>query len=294
MNVPQLLHRIGRRARGGDFTKLALTEQGDLFEAANAALQKIYNALPVYFKQQTQGFLLPAPRQLTVDVTQYSKDLGADVFTDEEIGRTVIISGDGAWNQVIGPAELLNPYMGATGTGIAATVYGDALFSDTTPFDRVIGNISFANQQMAPIISSTMARGNADPGIWLQQTFGRPMVWWTQPIGNSQGRSPVLVLRVAPAPDTAYAVNIRLGFWPKRIGFEDYQAGTEIVVPDQFLETALIPLALAELMSKPIWETISPTSDERIESGALEAISFLRQQPAQQAPSNRVFTPQGY
>ena len=64
MTITQLVHRIARRARGGDFTKLGLTEQMDVLEAANSALQQVYNILPIYFKEMTVGFTLDQSFQL--------------------------------------------------------------------------------------------------------------------------------------------------------------------------------------------------------------------------------------
>lgn len=297
MTTVQLFHRIGRRAIGGDFTRLSMTEQTDIAEAANAALQEVYDLLPTYFKEITEGFLLPAPQAITLAVVQYSSALSSGVFTDAQIGRSVQLDGDPAWNQIVSPDTLLNPYMGETGT-VNGTIYGDAVYSTRYPFDRIIGSPTFA-KPLGPLGSAAgqMVRvnsgGNGQSNWFLQQNVGIPIAWWTQMLGNSQGNEPLLVLRFAPAPSIAYAIDVRMSYWPKRLTLADYDAASTITVPDQFLEGALIPMALRAFMSSPAWQTRG--DEARIQERAEAARLFCKNkygQPA--APNNRVGTPCGY
>lgn len=294
ITVVQLCNRIGRRARGGDFTKLGLNGQQDIMEAANAALQRLYGALPTYFKEQTQGFVLPAPVSITsIGVTQYVKTVTGYTFTESQFGQTVVLEGDPAWNQIVGTDELLNPYMGSTGT-VTGTIYGNALFSTTYPFDRVIGNPTYANQSIGILLNASMARNNAGYNQWLmQQNVGMPVSWWPQTFGNSQGNTPYWILRFAPAPDQAYAVDVRMSFWPKRLTLDDYDDNTSLPVPDQFIEPSLIPMAIAEFMNSPEFQ--SRKDEELILNRAERGEKFARLQPGQFAsPNNQVFTPLGF
>ncbi len=293
ITVPQLFHRIGRRSRTGDYTKLSLTEQTDILEAANAALQKLYNALPVYFKELTEGFVLPAPLAISgVGVTQYSKVVTANTFTSAQFGCTVQLDGDPQWNQVIGTGLLLNPYMGGTGT-VGGTVYGDAIFSDIYPLDRIIGNPRFPNQGGWPVGPITQIQSFGQPNWIYQQSIGTPVSWWTQTFGQSQGHAPFVVIKFAPLPNQAYPVNVRIGFWPKRLTFADYQNGATVVVPSQFIEPCFIPGCLEAFMSSPAW--LVRGDEDRVWQNARDGENFLRQQPGQiGAPSNKVGTPLGY
>jgi hypothetical protein len=292
----ELFHRIGRRARGGDFTKLSMTEQTDLAEAANAALQRLYNALPVYFKEQTQGFVLPAPATVAnVGVTQFGKTVTGISFTAAEFGQTILLDGDAAWNQIIGTTDLLTPYMGPTGT-VGGTIYGSAIYSDTYPMDRVIGNPRFANMAQAPIAyQRDIVSGNvSDAGAWLlTQTVGMPRMCWTQVFGGSQGKSPLMVLKFAPVADQAYAINVRLSFWPKRITLADYDSATFLPIPDQFIEPSLIPMALQSFMSSPAW--LTKGDEAAVEQRGAAGELYARNQPGQiGSPNNRIFTPIGF
>lgn len=291
----ELCHRIGRRARGGDFTKLSMTEQTDLLEAANAALQRLYNALPTYFKEQTQGFVLPAPLSVTgVGVTQFGKAVTGIAFTDAQFGQTIVIDGDPAWNQIIGPADLLNPCMGPTSSQ-NATIYGNAIHSTTYPLDRIIGNPQFANQNQMPIFRNTMVAAISPPANtwWWAQSVGPPQLWWPQVFGNSQGNKPIMALIFAPAPDQAYAINVRIGFWPKRLTLADYDANTDLPVPDQFIEPSLIPMSLQAFTSSPAWQIRGDEGaiDAKGDKGELYAKLQLGQIGS---PSNKVFTPVGF
>ncbi len=292
MTTIELFHRIGRRAKGGDFTALSMTEQTDIAEAANAAMQECYNALPTYFKELTEGFLLPKPYPLSLDVTAQSPMVSSGSFTDEQLGRSVVIDGDAAWNQIISTDRLLNPYLGATGT-VNATVYGDAVYSNRYPIDRIIGNPMFANQTNPALFRRELAR--SDQGAWTlwQQSIGLPAFWWPQFLGNSQGNEPLMVMRFAPAPSIDYSINCRISYWPKRLTLADYDAATTIYVPNQFLEKSLIPLALRAFMSSPAWELKG--DETRIDARAEQAEIFLKNQPGQPAaPNNRIFCPLGF
>lgn len=295
IRVVDLFNRVGRRARGGDFTKLSMNGQTDIQEAVNNALQRLYNALPVYYKEMTQGFVLPAPATVTgMGVTQYGKTVTGATFSAAQFGQSIVIDGDPAWNQIIGTDELLNPYMGSTGS-VGATIYGNALYSETYPFDRIIGNPMFANQNNNPISPYTMSQGGYG-GFWLwQQTLGLPQMWWPQVFGNSQGKSPIMVLRFSPAPQQAYSINVRMSFWPKRVTLADYNANTMLPVPDQFIENCLIPMAIQAFMSSPDFVSRGGRDDDRTEQRGIDGENFAKAQPGQiVAPNNRVGTPIGF
>jgi hypothetical protein len=295
IRVVELCNRVGRRARGGDFTKLALNGQQDIISAINAALQRLYNALPTYFKEQTQGFVLPAPLAVTgVGVTQYGKFVTGITFTEAQFGQTIILDGDPDWNQIIGENELLVPYMGPTGT-VGGTIYGNALHSTTYPLDRIIGNPQFANRSIFPLANMTMQNlsGAQQPTwFWVNQV-GLPQTWWPQVFGNSQGKRPIMVLRFAPAPDQDYAMTVRIAFWPKRITMDDYAANTEITVADQFIEKALIPMCVEEFMLSPEYNRDLKDDDLVIQKGQAGE-QFCKLQYGQLAASNQVFTPRGF
>jgi len=293
MTTIEYLHRIGRHARGGDFTKLSMSEQSDLINAANTALQQSYNLLPAYYKEITEGFYLPGPQDISIGVTQYSNVVTGITFTDEQIGRSVVLEGDSQWNQVIASNRLMNPYMGPTAT-VGGQLYGDAWYSTRFPFDRVIGNPCFTNPSLGILNWSAIANAGGPVAPWLfQNQVGQPVTWWVQMLGNSEGNEPLLVLRFCPAPNQNYSLRIRTSFWPKRITLANVNQASTLVCPDQFLETVFVPLGLRALMSTPAWE---PRNDDNtIIDAANRAEAFAKLQPGQNAaPNNRVGTPMGY
>lgn len=296
LTTVEYINRLGRRARGGDFTKLSANERGDILQAANAGLQRLYNALPTYFKEQTQGFVLPAPLAVTgIAATQFSKFVTGITFTSAQFGQTIVLDGDAGWNQIIGEQELLNPYMGSTAT-VAGTIYGNAVHSDTFPLDRIIGNPQYANQNLFPLTSYSMvaaSNGGINSPWWWSQSIGFPQVWWPQVFGNSQGKRPIMVLRFAPAPQQAYAINVRIGFWPKRLTLADYEANSPLPVPDQFVEKCLIPMSLEELMSTEVWA--GRPDDDRVPKAGQAGEQHARLQYGQiGSPNNQVMTPIGF
>lgn len=294
MTVPQFLNRVARRSRTGDFTGLALNEKLDVLQAANAALQRLYDALPAYLRETTQGFTLPAPISLSVAATAGSPLVSTGTFAPTQLGCSIVIPGDAQWNQIVGPQNLRNPYTGTTGTQLA-TVYGDALFSTSYPFDRIIGNPRFSDPGSAALIPVEMSRSTGGWNWLFQSTLGRPMTWWPQYMGNSQGANPMMVMRFAPAPDQAYSIHVQLAFWAMRLQLTDEQAATTLTVPDQILDEALIPMAVKRLMLTPIWKSITPADDARCEKAGIDGEAWCRNQVADPAaPANRAYTPLGY
>lgn len=294
LSVVQLCSRIGRRSKTGDFTRMSMIAQEDVLAAANGAIQRLYNALPAYFKEQTQGFVLPAPIiGQVIGVTQFSKDVTGITFGDDQFGRNIIIDGDSAWNQIIGEDKLLNPYMGPTGSA-STTIYGNAVFSTDYPFDRVIGNPTFANANQTPFLQTDMARIETPDVSWFfQKSVGMPRAWWTQVFGESQGVSPMVVLRFAPAPDKDYAINVRLAFWPKLLTIADIAANSPVYVPDQFIYPSLIPMAIQEFMQSPEW--LSRKDEQQVQAAGNAGEAWARAQLGQIAsPRNKVYTPIGY
>ena len=296
MTTLQYLQRVARRTRDGDFTRLALTEQMDVLEAANSALMRLYNALPSYLREQTQGFTLPAPVTLyNVPVVNGSETLTTGIFNVNQIGCTVLIAGDPAYNQILGTDNLRNPYNGPTGTAATLQIYGDALYSTTYPFDRIIGNPRFTDTGFSPLVPNEMSRSEGEWTWLFQCQLGRPMTWGVQYLGNSQGNNPMMVVRFAPLPDIAYSIKIRMSFWPLRLLLQDVQGATTLGVPDQFLETSLIPMAIKELMTKPCYKSAGPDIDKMLLQQGIDAVAFAELQVADPAaPSNRIYCPLGY
>ena len=265
-------------------------------KAINGAIQEVYDLLPIYLKEQTDGFTLPAQVAVTgLVVTNGSNVVTGYSFTADQIGRSILIEGDGTVNQLIGNGTalcLMNAYNGQSGS-VGATIYGDAVYTTGAPFDRIVGDPCFSDQRQWPIM-----RRNGNPQDY--QFFGllqvgRPQFWWVQNMGNSQGNVPILVLKFFPMPDTAYMVKVRMAYWARRLLLTDYDAASTITVLDQFIESALIPLALRQFMISPAWEKLGPAADKLVLDAATRAETFLRRQPGQVgAPSNQIGTPFGF
>jgi hypothetical protein len=259
----------------------------DLISSANSALQESYNILPDYFKNKPVGFTLAAPATVSLTVVAGSDSVQTSAFTAAQFGRSVIIDGDSQTNQIIGTAKLLNAYQGGTGTA-TATIYGDSVFTDQYPLDRVLDNPRFTGHDDWPLFHSEgMASELVVPEV------GLPRYWWAETFGNSQGVTPMLCIKFFPYPSIAYPISMRFSFWAKRLTLSDYDSNTTLPIPDQFIDTALVPLGKRAFMSSPAWEDRKDA--DLVMAAAQRAEDFLRKQPGQIAvPDNRISTPLGY
>ncbi len=296
ISLVEVCARLGRRTRNGDFNALNFTEQADMMTSINAAQQRFFNALPAYFKEKTIGLVIPGPVAIaSINVVQFSQTVSGFSFGTAQFGQTVQLGADPQWNQIIGPQTLLNPYMEASGN-VTGTIYGNAAYSTDYPFDRVIGDPQFADQTLAGLFPINMALNNGGQNMdWIfQQNIGRPTAWWTQVFGGSQGAMPMMVIRFAPAPDTAYGIKVRVGYWPKRVLVADYQANAQLVIPDQFIEPSFLKICLEEFTAARCYVGTPEDKKADILAGKEGELYAKNQVQSIGVPANRVGTPRGY
>lgn len=277
--------RLARHMRGGDFTKLSVSEVGDIRQSMNAGLMLLYTLLPERFRRTPVSVMLGGPRNVSVDVTNGSADLGNSPFTTDEIGQSVVVDGDANWNEITAVNALMDAYLGNTGSK-NAVIYNDSALDATYSFERMVTLPTLTEQrkQLLPM--------NARDAGWLP-SIGMPRYFWVEDLSAAIGGEPRFVVRVFPAPDRAYNLKIVLSLWPSRNSLADLITPKRLYVPDEFYESVYIPLCLGHLTLSPAWG--NPDSIKGILAAAADARGLAVMQPGQTSvPKNRVETPCGY
>lgn len=289
MTIIEAVSRMARHHTRRDYSALTAPELADAVLALNTGMQELYQKLSPEYRQKPVSVLVPAPRVVTISATYGSKALGSAVFTEEEVGRSVMTSADTVRHRAGGVAALADAWLGTTGDH-DVTVYGDAVAGDDFPFERMVG---------APAIlvgegrERVLVPHQPEPtDMWAGSLggVGEPRAYWLESQGNSQGVEPIVVMRLLPLPDRAYRLRYVASLAPRRIRFPDVETGAPLPVPDNFAD-ALIPLALLNLVGVPGWAVDAAAAREAY----ARAMRFVEMSRVRLDPApRRVGTPVGY
>lgn len=286
MTSVEIIDRLARKHRRLGGSALTVAEVQDALYAINLALQALYQALPVEYREKTVHVLVPAPRAVTLSATNGSATLGASAFTTGEVGRTVVSSGDDIWHRVADEDALAAAWLGSTGSH-SATVYGDAVAGDGYPFERMLSApVLLEGSRERELVQIRDLRDTYEPGTRI----GEPRYYWLSPQGNSQGEEPLVLLRVLPIPDRAYRLRYRASFGPRRVKFTDVANAAPLPVPDNYAE-ALVSMCGIHLASFPGWNIDTRLAAEE-RATALRFVALNK--TTLRASTNQVGTPAGY
>jgi hypothetical protein len=259
MNSIQLAQRLGRNLAVEDPFILPADAALDVLAAINGGLASFYREAPGILKRTTLSGTLRAPRALTLTFqAQYSSLVADDTFTVREQGCTVRMGNGAADNIVTGPNSLLDDYLG-TQLSLPATLYSDALPIQDV-IERIVGNVRlYTGTQSAPtpLIRNERLRGGLSGFFWWYgagyggdgeryypytalgsdlRSVGRPLYYYLEPMGVSQGAEPEFILRVAPLPDIDYTVRLEAELSTQRLTFADLTTARQINVGEAHLE----------------------------------------------------------
>lgn len=290
MTTIEAVSRLARHHTRKNFSALSVPEVVDAMQALNVAAQELYQRLPPAFRQRTVRLLVPAPRGVSLVAASGGANLGVAVFNPDEVGRSVVSSGDSVRHRVAGPATLADAWLGAAGAH-QATVFGDAIAGDGYPFERLVSGPALLlgdgrERILAPM--DPIEQERHEPS--LLGGIGEPRAYRLEPQGNSQGAEPIILLRLFPLPDRAYRIRYVASFAPPRIHLPDLEAASPLPVPDHYAD-ALIGLAVPHLAGLPGW-TVNPASARALRDAALNFID--RNRLPLGSAANRVGTPRGY
>ena len=260
--------------------------KGDVIRAINSGIQKLSRWMPMESKASAvSGTLRAATTAAFAFAARFTSTLTAHVFTSAQKGCTVILGGDPAPNQIVGPNAVLDDYHGTALTG-TATIYGDAVqVFEVIKRALTPPVISHNGDQVRELLK------RQENSRLLQSAIGRPELFWLETVGGAQGGDPYYFLKVWPLPDLDYKIRFDVELAPPRVTFAQItQSAADITLPEDIIESCLIPIALGELVLSPEWA--NPATVQTVLAKAGEALANLRLQPHGFAsPFNIVGTP---
>jgi hypothetical protein len=282
MNTLQLGQRLLRRLTIKDMSLLSAEHALEIVDAINGATQKVYHLLPhIYKRRKISGSVLP---EYTKDVqATYNSTTTDEVFTFAERGRTIFIGDDSRPNQIVGDDQLLNPFLGSTGTH-TATIMGDCLHIAEN-IERIVTNPMLdTGHQLMPVPNELFAR---------TQQKGRPTHYSIAPAGISQAQTPSFYLRLSHYPQTHYHIAFFADVAPRHMAFADLSEPKPLPIQNDHIESILLPFIFERLTDCNLWEDKSTV--EKIKDTAEQAVQMAQLIPPQIEPQQRyVGTPHGY
>lgn len=202
----------------------------DALAAVNGALQEIHALQPLINMEADTGYALRAPLHVTLTATTGSKTISAFSAYDATWmpGCTLRMAGDDQDNRILSATTLARPYMGATGSGLGGTVYGDCLTLQSNE-SRAISPLTLPNQLPLQVCDDLaeflriagypliVGPGGTPMGGWWwtwKRSIGRPLVALAEGAYDPTLGTIPRRLRFAPMPDAAYALGYRVALNP--------------------------------------------------------------------------------
>lgn len=255
-------------------------ESGDLDDIAGVmtqAFQEIDDLSPDEARQRPASAYLNAPTDVTLTATNGSTTISVlTTYAAWQLGCTIRIDGDDQDNELITQTTLARPYMGASGSGKAAKIYGDCVqldetvgeimgpmvLSGRTPIMPVFTREEFLRLGNYPLF--TDASGNASiaglPFYYVSRKpiSNRPTVYFVDSLYTATLDYVPRKIRFSPMPSEALSIGYSAGMNPIRIAATDIDNGDHTTDPgvklptiDGKVESIFMPIALQILSRHP-------------------------------------------
>jgi hypothetical protein len=309
MKTTELVRKIIRRLSVNDWGALPLDGRMEMVDAINAGLQRLYDALPSQYRITTISTALQAPVTQNLDVVKGGNDVLLSAgpsgvpFTTAQRGSTVVIGDDPQFNEVVSNTQILDQYQGTTGS-VQATIYGDAVPIWDRDIVRIVTEPQLSNgstlYRVTNLVDQLLNIDGVVSGInsnrQSKRQIGTPSRYVIDLVGHSQSdgsTEPVVILRVDPMPDKLYTLRFEAELSPMRITFNHLQQPVNLPVPDNMIESMLLPLCIAELTMSAYWadEKTIPMAQRQAEAAlgiAMRTTAYFAK------PSHQIRTKPGF
>ena len=301
LTVKDIAIDLARKCGAQDLT--GLDEDGlleEIRQAINSAAQTIRLHGPIDLRQEQRGYMVFAPRAVTINVVNGSKTIGP-ALAATMVGCMIQIGGESNYNVVKSVTELVNPILGATANGVAATVYGDAITLETdvlgvaldpelVDFGHLIG---IPNPRLQDIDRRRGTYGDVAYTRFIPE-IDQPHGYFVESMNVPTTGYVTRRLRISPLPDRAYLIRCWVELAPPVIALGDLSATDKYVpVPGGMHEKFLRPLAREAMMTSTFWKDTGSDSRQKILEEAREARDDLDEIRPQRQSNIRCSTPEG-
>lgn len=285
MKAIALANRLCRDLSEKSLSDLTADVSLEILDAINGAIQKMDAIAPFETKTTVASLALDAPLIVSIGVTDASATITGTTFTDDQLGRTIKIDGDGIENQIVGPTSLLHPYSGTTGT-VSATIYSDAI-PLPEPYRALVND--------PRILETNRELVNERRLTYRGKQVAEPHRYWME--ANARNRTPSApsIIRFDTLPGQAYRMQVEVELAPARVAFADLlESGTDIPIRVEYVENYLLPIARGLLTRSSLWRDKTEKASAKDEAQEAERKWSVLAPTTLATPDNRVGTAQGF
>ena len=265
MTLQELTQRLARWTTAKSIAKMSADDKLILLDCINASIYKWYASAPENMRMTTVSHQLRGSESGTVAIVDGENTLNGLALQDYHLGASIKIGNSVNMNEIIkvsGTPMVLNSHT-ETGT-VAYTIYfdtimfTDALVSRMVNHPRILetGTELFRDDDGMRFVGaerrgSSFSRTNS---FITGLDVGSPYRYVIENTGISSSDEARFMVRVDPIPDRVLTVVFDVVIDAPILKIHQLADRTKIPIPEQYILPHLLPLAMGELASTPIWE----------------------------------------
>lgn len=271
-------------------------------DAMNAAIQEYYSEVPTAYKGTTFEGMFEPGFQVSATFTNGSNLFTGWAATPLQKGYTIVAGTDTRQNVIVGPGEMLHPYIGIPGVQ-NAMVYGDVLQMDqiierftSDPVLVDVNRVLVRDENWRRMGSRGWGQGATEffpLGTANYRRIGCPIRYWIERQGESQNGNPPFMLRIDALPDIQYRVTVEGLLAPIQTVLADLTVPVQLPLDNFIVESMVLPMAVYHMTEHPLWA--DNKNFARVAEKYQKAIKLTKgRAPDQGSSANKCGTPRRY
>lgn len=288
------------------YSQMPAEDKSILIDCINSAVFNWFAAAPERLRMTTVSHLVNAPESGTVTVTEGSNELTGLFFDQYHLGAAIQLDGDDIMNEIVsveGTPQVLNQIR-TSGT-VGYTIYFDTIMITDFNISRIVSNprVLDTGQELyrddeGMKFMGAERKGNLwGPYSWwtsaTTRSFGRPYRYVFDNTGVSLGDEARMMMRLDPIPKDEMTIVFDAVIDAPTYTLKDLEGTVRLPVPDPYVIPQLLPIALSDLASTPLWGDTDPAA--AMAKGQLALSKVSDTVPKNNgAPRNRHRTRRGY
>jgi hypothetical protein len=304
MTVQALAQRLARWTSSKSLSQMSVEDRLILTDCINSGIYNWYAYAPERLRMTTVSHMIRPPETGTVDsVVEGANELIGLSLQDYHLGASIDFGGKNM-NEIVstsGTPTVLNQHRG-TETNVGYTIYFDTIMITDYLVSRIVSNprildtgLELYRDDERMRFSGAERRGT--DSWWGNQgvvrDFGEPFRYVYENTGLSLGDEARAMIRMDPIPLTQMDVVFDAVVDAPTYNMTDMEGVVNLAVPDQYVLPHLLPLAIGDLATSPIWGEADPTPALQKSDAVISKISDeLKLNNG--APHNYVRTRPGY
>jgi hypothetical protein len=263
MTVQALAQRLARFTSSKTLSNMSAEDRLVMIDCINSAVYNWFVSAPENARMTTVSHMIRQSESGRVDTVEGENALVGLALQDYHLGCSIQIEGDTNMNEVVsveGTPQVLNQHK-ATGN-FAYQLYFDAIMITDYLVNRLVshpriletGVELYRDDKGMKFMGAERRAG----GWWwdsaFTRRFGQPYRYVIENTGISLKDEARIMLRVDPIPEDVYTVTFDAVIDAPTMTLNDMDGTVNLAVPDQYVLPHLLPLALGDLATSPIWD----------------------------------------